>query len=80
MPEKTVPKTKQFTCPKCNRNITFKYDEIQSFADEVEEPVYKGLGKITDYGQCKVAAEASIPNHPTNNEFKACPFSETFVG
>ncbi len=72
MPNKTVPKAKQFACPKCNRNVTFKYLEIQFSSDEVSA-IGTALDKITNYGQCQVAAQAKIPNHPIHNEMQDCP-------
>jgi hypothetical protein len=73
MPQKTVIKSKQFDCPKCNRNVTFRYREIYHFADEFVEPVDKSIDRILDYGRCQIAAEAKIPNHPIHGEIQDCP-------
>ncbi len=74
MREKTVIRTEQYACPKCDRSVTFKYYEVQSFADEIEEPILKVRDKIIDYGRCQLAAEAAIPHHPIQSEIEDCPF------
>ncbi|MCA1638470.1 MAG: hypothetical protein LC768_09090, partial [Acidobacteria bacterium] len=71
--EKRVSKTKQLLCSKCNRNVAFRYYERQFFADEIEEPVSKVVDEIIDYGQCQLAAEATIPRHPIHSEIQECP-------
>ncbi len=72
MPNKTVSKAEHFDCPKCGRSVTFRYSAIQFSSDEAGV-IKTSLDKITDYGQCQVAAEAAIPNRPVLNEMQECP-------
>ncbi|MFN2392855.1 MAG: hypothetical protein ABR566_12950 [Pyrinomonadaceae bacterium] len=73
MPEKIVSAAKQFDCPKCNRNVTFRYLETQITADKSEEVLVTVVGEITNYGQCQVAAKANFPNQPIDSEMQDCP-------
>jgi hypothetical protein len=76
MPQKTVIKSQQFECPKCNRDVTFRYTEIQFFADESDAPIAKTVDEILSYGQCQVAADAKIQGHPIHSEMVECPIYE----
>jgi hypothetical protein len=73
MPKKTVTKSQQFSCPKCNQTVTFRYLENQFFADEINQPIGTSIDKVTHYGQCPVAANANHPHHPTHFEMLECP-------
>ena len=73
MPNKTVIETKQFSCPKCERNVTFRYVEKQFFANEFNYPLAKSFDKMIDYGQCQIANSAKVPKHPVVGEMDECP-------
>jgi hypothetical protein len=73
MPDKSVIETKQFSCPKCERDVTFRYVKIQFFASESNQPLASSLDKMIDYGQCQVANNAKVPKHPIVGEMDECP-------
>lgn len=74
MSKKTVIKSTTYACSKCNRDVTFRFFEIQFFANELEDPIGRSLDKIIDHGQCGVAQTAAIPHHPLHDEMTSCPF------
>lgn len=78
MSKRTVPKTEQFLCSKCD-TVTFSYFEIQHFADESKEPLLKTVDRIIDLGQCQVAAKALFPSRPTPNEMQECPIYQKLL-
>ena len=73
-----VSKTEHFDCPKCGL-VTFKYDEKQSFANEIPEPLLKVVDEITSFGRCQVAALAAVPYHPIVSEIEICPFYQALT-
>jgi hypothetical protein len=79
MPDKSVVATKQFSCPKCERDITFRYVESQFFADESNQPLARSFDKMIDYGQCQVANNAKVPKHPIVGEMNDCPTYQALV-
>ena len=73
MTQRTVIKEEQYACPKCMRNVTFRYEEIQFGSDEI--PLIGAVkDKVISYGQCEVAEQARVPGHPVVSEIQACPY------
>ncbi len=79
MRDKIVPRSELFDCPKCKRAVTFRYEEKQSFANEIPEPLLKVVDKITSYGQCQIADQAKFPHNPTTGEMNQCPVYQILI-
>lgn len=73
MPDKTIIDTKTIFCSKCDHDITFRYKEKHFYANELIQPIAKVFDGAISYGECKVAADAKVQNHPIHDELQKCP-------
>jgi hypothetical protein len=71
LPKKRIT-TETFDCPKCERRVTFTLI-LNEFSTEETGVFRVNVDKIENYGQCKLAQEAKIPNHPVISDVQDCP-------
>ena len=80
MPKRTVEKTKQFDCPRCNRSVTFTYHQLQFVESSSGDIFASTFDRVTDYGECLLAAEAGDPARPSKDKIRDCPFYQMLGG
>jgi len=71
-------KREEFSCPRCERLVTFEVKYIQFSTDETG--VVEKFDDVKDYGQCGVARIARVPGHPIFDEIEKCPFFQKLTG
>jgi hypothetical protein len=72
MSKKIVEKTLKASCSKCEREVTFRYHELQISDDQVGI-IKTVLDRVTHYGKCLVAEKSRNPGTPGPGEMDDCP-------